>query len=153
MITRKPGEPFVALFMHWEILKNYHLLLEDLDIPIEEFRDSGDFENVFGKLTAKFKKNLARGAWGEHKELAQKIEDDIDKIVIPGFLMSDCLKELLEKDCHGTFFIVFDPHEQLQLLSGEDRIEINDDSATRYLRSSLSGLYNGFEERKDTEDD
>lgn len=151
MLTKKQNEPCSAVFMHWGILENFNLYLDDLNIPIKEFDDIDEFEYVFEELPKIFKENLEEGNWQEHRDLAGKIENEIDQIVLPDFTKTEILETLLLPDSHGTYFIIFDPHEQLLLLSGEDRIEISDDSPTRYLRSLLSGLYDGFRESKDIE--
>jgi signal transduction histidine kinase len=151
MLTKKQNEPCAAVFMHWEILENFNLYLDDLNIPIEEFRDISEIDYAFDELVAGFKVNLEKGNWKEHRNLAEKIGNEIHQIVLPGYIKTEILENFLLPDSHGTYFIIFDPHEQLLLLSGEDRIEIADDSATRYLRSSLSGLYDGFRESKDIE--
>jgi hypothetical protein len=52
-------------------------------------------------------------------------------------------------DCHLYLKGYKGVKNPLLVLSDENRIEISDDSTTRYLRSSLSGLYNGFRENKE----
>jgi len=144
MLTKKPNEPCVALFMHWQILDNFDLFLDDLNIPIKELKDINSFESVFKELLFQFKENLTKGKWDENRNLAGKIENEVDTLSLPDFIKGDIVETLLLPDAHGTHFIIFDPHEQLLLLSAADRIEMTDESVTNYLRSSLSGLYDGF---------
>ncbi|MCX6581062.1 MAG: ATP-binding protein [Candidatus Aminicenantes bacterium] len=151
MLTKKQNEPCTAVFIHWEILENFYLYLDELNIPIKEFRDVDDFDPAFKYLLTGFEENLKKGNWDEHRALAEKIGNEINQIVSPDFIKSDILKAFLLPDSHGTFFIIFDPHEQLLLLSDENRVEISDDSNTNYLRSSLSGLYDGFRENRDVD--
>ncbi|MCK4761265.1 MAG: ATP-binding protein [Candidatus Aminicenantes bacterium] len=149
MLTKKQNEPCIALFMHWKILDNCKLFLDDLNIPIKEFCEISEFKNAFKELKDVFKGNLEKGNWGEYRNLAGKIENEIDQIRFPDFAKNDVLEKLLLPDSQGTYFIIFDPHEQLLQITYGDRIEIADDSMANYLRSLLSGLYDGFRESKD----
>ncbi len=149
MLTKKQNEPCTAVFINWAILENFNLYLDGLNIPIKEFRDAKDFDHVFKDLLTGFMENLRKGNWEEHQPLVEKIENEINQTVFPDFIKSDILPTFLLPDSHGTFFIIIDPHEQLLLLSEESRIEISVNSQTNYLRSSLSGLYDGFRENND----
>ncbi|MGE5343923.1 MAG: ATP-binding protein [Candidatus Omnitrophota bacterium] len=149
MLTKKQNEPCTGIFIHWEILDNFNLYLDDLNIPIKEFRDMGQFDLIFKNLLTDFQENLEKGNWDEHRELAEKIRNETNEIFMPDFIKSEILKSFLSSDSHGTYFFIFDPHEQLLKISDEERIDIKEDDAPKYLRSLLGGLYDGFRENND----
>jgi signal transduction histidine kinase len=149
MLIKKQNEPCIALFMDWEILDNFNLFLNELNIPMKEFTEPGGLNGILTELLNDFKKNLQSGDWSEHSELAERIAHNIDGIQLPGFLKPAIVDHLLLPDSHGTYFFVFDPHEQLLHLSPGGSLDVPDDSLTNYLRSSLSGVYDGFSENKD----
>lgn len=149
MLTKKQDERCVALFMDWEILDNFNLFLDDLDIPLKELHDVTEIGTVFKELREQFGKNLEKGNWDEHIDLKEKIGNDFNNILLPDFIDEEVLEHLKLPGSHGTYFLIFDPHEQLLSLSQEELIEISEDSVTKYLRSSLSGMYDGFKENKD----
>lgn len=149
MLTKKPNKNCFALFMDWRILENYNLYLDDVNVPIKEILTS-DFskENLY-ELVKEFKQNLNSGNWNEHKNLANEILKGLDEINLPNFLIEEeIIKKFLSGKKHGTIFVIFDPHEQLIELSKGNQIDLKNDDATNYLRSSLSGIYNSFKDEK-----
>nr|WP_244603480.1 ATP-binding protein [Methanococcoides sp. NM1] len=148
MLTKKKGMKCSALFMDWEILDNFNLYLDDINIPIKEISSSSLLKEKFSELVEEFKNNLSNGDWHEHRHLKDKILDNLDKLIIPNFLLEDLESHFFNNEDHGTIFIIFDPHEQLIDLSRGDTIEIKDDATTNYLRFSLSGIYNAFKDKQ-----
>lgn len=148
MLTKKKNENCSALFIDWRVLDNYNLYLDDVNIPIKEIVSTDKAKEIFTGLTNEFRENLKTGNWNEHKSLANAISEDLNKIEFPDFLINEMLSGLLGVDKHGTIFIIFDPHEQLTELAQGDRIDFKNDATTKYLRSSLGGIYNAFKGEK-----
>lgn len=148
MLTKKKGMKCSALFMDWEILDNFNLYLDDINIPIKQIPKSNLLDEKFLELIEEFKNNLSNGDWHEHRPLKEKILEDLDQLTFPIFLLNELEAQFFNDEGHGTIFIIFDPHEQLIDLSFADSIDIRDDDTTNYLRSSLSGIYNAFKSKQ-----
>lgn len=144
MLTKKKNENCLALFMDWKVLDNYNLFLDDVNIPIKEILSIDSAEEIINSIIRDFSQNLDSGNWDEHEQLVNEILMGLNEIQIPDFLKDEILSNLLRAESHGTYFIIFDSHEQLLELTKGDRIEIRDDPSTNYLRSSLSGINNAF---------
>lgn len=148
MVTKKQNGCCSALFMDWDILENYNLFLDDVNIPIMEISSIQLLESLFCDLIEDFKSNLQRGDWSEHESLKNKITNEIDQLCLPSYLVESLNKKFPDNGSHGTMFIVFDPHEQLIDLSLGDKTITEKDPTVNYLRSSLSGIYNAFKNKK-----
>jgi len=149
MLTKKPNKNCLALFMDWRILENYNLYLDDVNVPIKEILTSDFSEEIFCELVKEFKQNLNCGNWSEHKNLANEILKGLEEIEFSDFLTNEeNIRKILVEKKHGTIFVIFDPHEQLVELSKGDKIDLKEDDATNYLRSSLSGIYNSFKDER-----
>ena len=149
MLTKKKNENCLALFMDWRVLDNFNLFLDDVNIPIKEIPSIDKAKEIFNGLVNEFGENLKSGNWDEHKPLADEISKDSSKIEFPDFLIDEMLSVFLGADKHGTAFIIFDPHEQLTELAQGNRINIKqNDTTTNYLRSSLSGINNAFNDER-----
>lgn len=152
MLTKKKSGSCSALFMDWRILDNYNLYLNDVNIPLKEIQSVNTAREVFNNLLNEFRQNLESGDWDEHKSLAQEISEDLDKLELPEFFIEEMLSDFLRDDGHGTIFVVFSLHEQLLELTRGDRIElsgnIRGDTSIDYLRSSLSGINNAFNDER-----
>ncbi len=146
MLTKKKNEKCLVLFMNWEILENFNLYLDDVDIPIKEITSITTVKDIFNEIVNEFKQNLKQGNWEEHKTTYTKISEDLSEIEFPDFLVEEKMSKFLKAEEHGTIFVIFDPHEQLTELAQGDRIDVRDDPATNYLRSSLSGIHNAFKD-------
>lgn len=144
MLTKKKSGSCSALFMHWRILENYNLYLDDVNIPLKEIPSVNTAKEVFNNLLNEFKQNLESGNWDEHKILIQEISRDLEKLELPEFFIEEMLFNFLKDGEHGTIFVVFSLHEQLLELTQGDRIELRGDMSIDYLRSSLSGINNAF---------
>ncbi len=148
MITKKKNGNCLALFIDWRILDNWNLYLNDIDIHIKEIPSSSGIKKILFELVNEFEQNLQSGNWEEHQPLANDISRDAKNFNFPDFLVERIQSDFYGEDSHGTIFIVFDPHDQLTELSKGDRIDIRDDPAINYLRTSLSGINNSFKEER-----
>ena len=148
MLTKKKNENCLALFIDWDILNNYNLYLDDVNIPIKEISPTNVAKEIFSTIIDEFRQNLESGNWEEHGPLANAISDDLSKLEVPDFLVDGILSDFLEGGKHGTIFVIFDPHEQLTELAQGDRMDIRADPTTNYLRSSLSGINNAFADER-----
>ena len=152
MLTKKKSGSCSAIFMDWRILENYNLYLDDVNIPLKEIQSVNTAKDVFNNLLNEFRQNLESGNWDEHKPLNQEIAEDLDKLKLPEFFIEEMLSDFLRNNTHGTIFIVFSLHEQLLELTQGDRIELRGnprgDTSIDYLRSSLSGINNAFNDER-----
>jgi signal transduction histidine kinase len=142
MISKKSNEKPNAFLMDWRVLDNFDFFLEDLNIPLFSFETKTDFINKIENSKNEFEKNLEEYKWSEQAVLRQSILRDWKSLEIPNFIYNDVIDKFCENDFHGTYFIIFTPHEQLLELSEKDRVALKKDKSLNYLRASLSGLYN-----------
>lgn len=148
MLTKKKNGSCLPLFMDWRILENYNLYLDDVNIPMREIPSVDTTKEIFKDLVNEFRQNLESGNWNEHGSLSEKISQDLNELQFPDFLVDEIFLSFLLDENHGTFFVIFDPNEQLLELTQGDRIELREDPTTNYLRSSLSGINNAFKDER-----
>lgn len=150
MLTKKMGHPIQAMFFDWRLLENYNMYLDDVQIPVEDVSIS-DFNDVFARLKNDFLKNFPKtdnntedGVWKDQREIKDRILASIKNIQVPNFFEDDILKRLSASDSHGTFFVVFEPEEQIiKLVKDNDKEDdVND---TDFVRTSLAGFTNQFQ--------
>lgn len=144
MVSKKKGEHANAFLMDWRVLDNYDFFLEDLNIPLFKFENLDSFNSNLNKAKNDFLPNLDDSLWPEQENLRNNIFTDLSNLNIPEFIKDEVIQKFCDIEFHGTYFIIFTPHEQLLELSAKDRIEFKNNDSVNYLRSSLSGLYNGF---------
>ena len=82
MLTKKKNENCLALFIDWDILNNYNLYLDDVNIPIKEIPSADVIKEIFSNIIDEFRQNLESGSWEEHGSLANTISDDYPQIII-----------------------------------------------------------------------
>lgn len=143
MLTKPVDGPCSALFMDWRILENYNLYLDEVTIPIETVPNVSAVSEVFEAVLQEFVTNTWAGEWSEHGSLARQIERELASLELPRFVIDEIVPRFAAPGAHGTVFIIFNPHEQLERLSIGDLSDVNA-AESRYLRSSLSGIYNAF---------
>lgn len=149
MLTKKQGDVCQLLFIDWRILENYNLFVDDINIPLKEFKKPEEFRQNFAGMQTEFLANFNHEQWTEQPELMEAIKKDADSLVIPEFVFEEILPDFLVPEYHGTTFLVFKPTEQLLELAdaGKDAGEGSD--AVTEIRRSLSGLYNVFRNMPD----
>lgn len=154
MLTKKMGHPIQAMFFDWRLLENYNMYLDDVQIPVEDVSTSG-FNDTFARLKNDFLKNFPKTdnntkdeVWKDQQEIKDRILKSIENIQVPEFFEDDILKRLSAVDAHGTFFIVFEPEEQIiKLVKDNDKEDdVND---TEFVRTSLAGFTNLFKPKSD----
>ncbi len=148
MLSKKQGQKANALLIDWRVLDNYDFYLDDLNIPLFTFTSNDEFKTNEKKAVAEFLKNLDENQWSEQKELRQQMLEDWKPFSTPDFLHEDVVQKFMQKEHHGTTFLIFTPHDQLVELSNKDRIDLKKDSALTYLRASLSGMHNDLKDTK-----
>ncbi len=155
MLTKKINQPLQALFFDWRILDNLNLFLDDIDVPIIEIADIDNFKDSYNQLISQYRKNIpysdnlsTNEQWQEHEELADDINTDLDNFSLSSYFDKDILNSFLNKDSHGTKFIIFNPIDQLLILRNHDKPEEENEETVEYIRSGLSGLGNVFKEEK-----
>jgi len=144
MLTKKKNEKCQALFIDWRVLENYHLFIDDLEVPIEEFSSLNEFDSMFKKMKKVFNSNLQPNLWPEQHELLETIKDDLELIKMPQFILDEKIVNFTQNDVCGTCFVIFQPHEQILELTDFIDSTQKDKSTIIEFRKSLSGLYNEF---------
>ncbi|CAD0001627.1 ATP-binding protein [Flavobacterium salmonis] len=147
MISKKKGEKANALLMDWRVLDNYDFFLEDLNIPMFSFESQNDFKNKITSANLEFELNLDEKKWKEQQNYRNIILQDWKSFEIPKFIDEEIIEKFCKSEYHGTFFIIFTPHEQLLELSEKDRVSLKKDNSFNYLRASLSGLHNDLKNK------
>lgn len=148
MISKKDNQEANAFLMDWRILDNYDFFLEDLDIPVFNFKDISDFTSKFTSSKDNFKKNFDEKKWPEQAVLRTQILNEWEALRLPDFLKDEIISDFCKSEYHGTSFIIFTPHEQLLELAEMDLLSNKSDTSLNYLRASLSGLHNDLKEGK-----
>lgn len=168
MLTKKIGSPLQALFIDWRILENYNLYIENINIPLLSITELDDFDSVFNNLKKEFVDNFKKDKnkpiylnrhilesnlaeeWYEQYSLAAQIIEIVEGLKLPSFFTKEMITPLCSTsiDIHGTKFVIFEPDEQLIMLSQSYRKDINSEyeDSVNEIRSSLNGLFNVFKE-------
>lgn len=154
MITKKIGNPVQALFFDWRILENYHLFIEDIEIPIKQINRATDFDKVLKALLKTFENNFQTDSrdknnkWEEQPYLLETINKGLKNINVPDFWEKEILEPLCLDEAHGTIFMIFDPIDQLLYLKDHAKPEESIKDTVEYIRAGLSGLSNVFKENE-----
>lgn len=155
MLTKKMGSPLQMLFFNWDLLENYNLYLDDINIPVTSLEDETNFQKKFLELKNSFLENFDReensdgkSVWEKNQfKLRNNIEKSVENSIIPKKLEKILLNDFIDKkDSHGTKFLIFEPIGQLLELS-ETNNEENRDNRD-FIISSLSGFFNPFIEKE-----
>jgi len=154
MLTKKTGLSLQALYFDWRILENYNLFLDDIQIPVNEITSSNNFQKTYLLLKDNFLKNLeldkdeeGKPIWEKQQEnLRDSIKQDTDNADFPDFLLDSHINPLINNKSHGTYFILFNPEDQLLSIISKEKDTNN--SEARFLRSSLLAFTNTFSENK-----
>lgn len=153
MITKKINEPVQALFFDWRILENYHLYIDDIEIPLLSFNNSAEFTTIWKQLLIDYKNNFPakvndkkQEKWIEQVGLKSEILEGLNNIKIPEYFLSEVIEPLCSQSSHGTKFVVFDPIDQLLFLKDHAKPEEENADTIEFIRSGLSGMSNVFKE-------
>lgn len=148
MLTKKKGQACQVLFFDWRILENYNLFVDDINIPLKEFRQEGFSNDDLFRMKKELLANLDNAeAWAEQEELAGNIMNDVLAVRMPKAVIDEIISSYQDTNAHGTTFIVFKPHEQLLELT---RYNTTDESDSIWeIRRSLGALFNIFAYKPD----
>lgn len=151
LITKKQNSPYEILFMNWKILNNFDLYLEDINIPITTLKDLDFLDFEYMNLLKEYKKNLKHESWDNFKDVKNDIQNDLSSYdKIPDFLLKN-IKNHYKNYNHGTYFIIFDPIEEVQNIGIEQTDDMLKEERenmlknNNYIRSVLSALFNPFD--------
>lgn len=158
MLTKKMGHPLQILFFDWRVLENYNLFLDDIQIPVIDFRQGEDFDTVFKLLKTQYLKNFEKEKqengdliWekGEQEQKKQAIISSLNSLTLPDFFIEELVSDLTNiKEAHGTKFVIFNPEEQIVNLTNiTSESEEENENDIDYVLKSLSGFTNQFKEK------
>lgn len=154
MLTKKQGYPLQALFFNWQLLENYNLFLDDIQIPVADLRENDSFSSKFKELQEEFLSNFDKVKddkgnliWeDEQLGLKDRIINSVNSIKLPSFFEEQILSDIITINDHGTKFVIFEPDQQILDLLTENAD--SDDNDSDFVRSSLSGFVNPFVEER-----
>jgi len=96
MLTKKIGEPIQVLFLDWRILENYHLFIDDIEIPILPINKATDFKSSLKNLLKIYQSNFPIDdkdkridKWSEQTSLMESILGELEKIDVPDFFENE----------------------------------------------------------------
>ena len=151
LITKKQNGAYEILFMNWKILNNYDLYLEDINIPTSTLTDLDLLDFEYMNLLEEFNKNFKHESWNNFKDVKNDIKDDLSSYdIIPDFLLKN-IKNHYKNYGHGTYFVIFDPIEEVKNIGKEVSDNMTDEDReaiaknNNYIRSVLSALFNPFD--------
>lgn len=154
MLTRKIGKPVELLYFDWNVLENYNLFIDDIDVPIHSAEDIDDLPNIFISMVDQFlqklNQTLIKGQWIEQKKILKNIIDENSNIALTNALLeSEQIKNIFSNNGHGTIFVIFKPDEQLLNLGGRSFEKESENEEYWEIKRSLCGIYNLFKEEPD----
>lgn len=149
MLTKKLGYPLQAVYFDWRLLENYNLFLGDIVIPIESIDNVNNLNEYFDKLKIEFLKNFDNDLDLDDRVIWEGNQIDLKKTIISDTTetkIEQPIKVAIEKffsteDSHGTFFLTFNPIDQIFELSEKDNDGLED---RKFVISSLTGFTNPF---------
>lgn len=154
MLTKKLGHSLQAMYFDWRVLENYNMFLDDVEIPVESVTIDG-FRTSFEEIKSRFLSNLDEPIRNDNSVLWERgqeslrltIKESTNRIVLPSFFEEEILSFFADVNSHGTKFIIFEPEEQIIKLVSDTNQE-DDVNDTNFVRTSLAGFTNQFDESK-----
>lgn len=152
MITKKKDSSINMVLMDWELLENYEIFLEEIEIPLVEFEEMSELPQSYEKLTEALSKNFENATWLHFTESVNRIKANIELYSKIPDCIYESIKRHFEKFEHGTFFVIFNPTEQICNIGKYEEIKDSEDTrefadANNYVISTLSALFNPFDEK------
>ncbi len=150
MITKTEDSEIQLLFMNWDILGNYDMYLDEVEIPTVSVARFEDLDSGYTKLLKEFQVNFQSKSWDKFPELLSKVEDSLKKYAIIPKTIKTAVSEHFREYGHGTLFLIFDPIDELTDLGRENEEAMKEDREqyaehTDFIRSALAGLFNPFD--------
>lgn len=145
MLTKKINEPLQALYFDWRILENYNLFLDAVNIPVGSITDADTASTAIYELRDTFLANFnSDDIWHDQLKTKEKIIVSSENLYIPNFIIKEIVNENILENTHGTWFIIFDPDEQIIEFSKEAKKIKTDSSVVNDVQQGLSALFNFF---------
>ena len=149
MLTKKMGYPLQAVYFDWRLLENYNLFLDDVIIPLESVGDLDTLKSAFSDLKKVFLSNFDKETglddkpiWeGKQLELKSEIISETENCLLEEPILKNIFSFFEAKDSHGTFFLIFNPINQILELSEKETDGLED---RKFVISSMTGFTNPF---------
>jgi signal transduction histidine kinase len=105
LLISKKADEWSILYLHWELFRNEHMFLEDIQLPIKTFRNFKElmnfFENDFDEYKNQLLNNfLDKDVWA--KTTVLKVTKQIEEFEITHKVLSEIYK--VEQSQNGTIF-------------------------------------------------
>ncbi|WP_341900570.1 ATP-binding protein [Fluviicola taffensis] len=149
MLTKKIGYPLQAVYFDWRLLENYNLFLDDVIIPLESVDNLNTLKIVFSDLKKEFLSNFDNETdgnnnpiWeGKQLELKSEIISETESSLLDEPILQNIFSFFEANDSHGTFFLIFNPINQILELSEKETDGLED---KKFVISSMTGFTNPF---------
>ena len=155
LVTKKVDTTFSAVLIDWRLFENPYLSLDDIKVPVAEFDELDDLDNLFGNLLSDLKSNLCldlineeneqvRESWKKFSDDELEASSDTDFISTENRILQFCnsfefdafimdswkvqlnkVKEL-DGEEHGTALFLLDLNRELSLLTDRQDKAIDD---------------------------
>lgn len=151
------GDPYVALLINWNLVRNERLLLSEVDVPEITFRTLQDLESgIVSDMVASLRQIVRDNgnAWGkESASLKKKVLDQLDAFAIDPSQLRRICEHQWHND-HGTFFVIRDLVDEFcTYVERPVRGEQNERHPSVELVQLLSNFRKSFEERSGHRDE
>lgn len=152
MITKMEDSDIQLLFMNWDILGNYEMYLDEVEIPTVSITGFEDLDSGYKRLLKEFLINFESKSWSKFPELLSNVKDSLKKYAVIPNTIKTAVSGHFQKYGHGTVFLIFDPIDELTDLERENDELIKEDREqyaehTDFIRSALAGLFNPFDRK------
>lgn len=169
VITKRKRKKFVAALVDWRVFENPHLMLDDIIVPVEEFKGKKEFPAAFERMRTQLSENVVpippkKGeddhaarknryeriveAWSKLKEGSTK--DSIYETALhleqPTEEQLECWPVWSEDSEHGMALFVFNLHHELAVWV-DDSLPHDDDEAKNVkdlLKQTLISFYDPY---------
>jgi signal transduction histidine kinase len=166
VLTKRRGGPFVAALLDWRLFQNPYLRLDDVQVPVEEFSETGELsqvvsrlfdglvDNVWGGTDDPHRRQRLEAAWHRFSadEKARGEECSADRIA--GLALGATLQDRhvsvwpvwTDARDHGTALFVFDAVHELRVWvdPGLPREDPEIKEIREKLRLTLTGFVDPF---------
>jgi len=143
------NDPYVAVFVNWNIAHNDRLMLEDIEVPVITFSSIEDLESgIVDDMIEEFRKPLEmeenQAVWEgqKHSDLRSKIIEQLDTFTVD---MRAIKRTGFAKLAHGTFFFIKHLHDDIPQYVRRPERDQEDEAPNTELVQLLTNFQNNFE--------